>query len=195
MQKLGSVLLDALALGIIGALLAFGANALSPRGLQISRNYFPGGEQKRATTVSNGAKASATDVTARLQQRGLQAVSRDEVVSLFHDPAYQQGSVIFVDARNDAAYQSGHIPAAWQFDHYRAENYLPAVLPVALGAQKVVVYCNGGECEDSEFAAITLRDAGVPPQNIYIYVAGITDWKAQQLPIEHGAKDSGDIRR
>ncbi len=191
MRKLGSVLLEAVAIAAIGALVALAANAVSPRGLHLSRDYFPGGTRPAAVSVSSNAPNA---VIARLQQRGLQAISKDEVAALFRDPAYQQGQTVFVDARNDTAYQSGHIPGAWQFDHYRAEQFLPTVLPVCLNAQKVVVYCNGGECEDSEFAAITLRDAGVPLEKIHIYAAGIVDWKTQNLPLEHGAKDSGDIK-
>jgi rhodanese-related sulfurtransferase len=58
---------------------------------------------------------------------------------------------------------------------------------------KVVVYCNGGECEDSEFAAIMLRDAGVPREALFIYAGGITEWKAQRLPMEAGARRSGEL--
>ncbi|MDP3069732.1 MAG: rhodanese-like domain-containing protein [Opitutaceae bacterium] len=127
----------------------------------------------------------------RLRQRGLQLVSRSEVVTLFRDLRYEQGLVVFVDARDDQHYTTGHIPGAWQFYHYRAENYLPAILPVCLTALQVVVYCAGGECEDSEFAAIMLRDAGVPAESLFVYAGGITDWTTHGLPVETGSRRSG----
>jgi rhodanese-related sulfurtransferase len=114
-------------------------------------------------------------------------------VELFRDPRYEQGLVIFIDARDDQHYAAGHIPGAWPFDRFRPEQYLPTVLPACLTAVKVVVYCNGGECEDSEFAAIMLRDAGVPREALFIYAGGITEWKAQRLPMEAGARRSGEL--
>ena len=101
--------------------------------------------------------------------------------------------MIFIDARDDHHYASGHIPGAWQFHHYRAENYLPAVLPVCLTALQVVVYCTGGDCEDSEFAAIMLREAGVPRDALSVYAGGITEWTANGLPVETGTRRSGEL--
>ena len=128
-----------------------------------------------------------------MQQRGLQLVSSNEVVELFRDPRHGQGLVVFIDARDDQHYGAGHIPGAWQFHHYRADDFLPTLLPVCLNALKVVVYCSGGECEDSEFAAVMLRDAGVPREVLSVYVGGIIEWKANGLPVETGARLSGEI--
>ena len=188
------------ALGLIAAL---AANALSPRGLKLSRNYFPEsgnpGRSGPSTAGSNHPSTTplsadtASVVTQRLQQRGLQLVASNEVVELFRDPRYEQGLVIFIDARDDQHYAAGHVPGAWQFDRFRPEQYLPAVLPACLTAVKVVVYCNGGECEDSEFAAIMLRDAGVPREAVFVYAGGITEWKANGLPMETGVRRSGEL--
>ena len=69
---------------------------------------------------------------------------------------------------------------------------MPTVLPMCLSAQKVVVYCNGGACEDSELAAVMLRDAGIPAGNILVYSGGISEW-TNGLPFEIGARGSGQI--
>lgn len=201
MRNIRAVLLEAVALAAAGFLLALAANALSPRGLRLGRNYFPGGgivPPPPATNTNVATPGTTTNVPnataaalARLAQRGLQAVSSNEVTVLFRDPRREQGLVLFVDARADSPYQAGHIPGAWQFDHYRAEQFLPAVLPACLTAQQIVIYCNGGACEDSEFAAITLRDAGVPAANLFVYVGGITEWRSTGLPVETGARLSG----
>ena len=82
-------------------------------------------------------------------------------MQLYHDPRYEQDLVVFVDARNDDHYQAGHVPGAHLFDYYRPANYLSNVLQACQIAQEIVVYCNGGDCEDSELAATMLRDLGI----------------------------------
>lgn len=205
-MKLRTVIAETLLVTVVGVAFALAANALSPRGLKLSRDYFPGSKIKVATTAPAPAASKAADVKVsapaavplhataqRLQQRGLQLVDSKAVLELFKDPAYQAGLTLFIDARDDEHYGAGHIPGAWQFNHYRPENYLPTVLPLCLTAQKVIVYCTGGQCEDSEFAAIMLRDNGVLRENLFVYTGGITEWKAQGQPVEAGARGSGQI--
>lgn len=201
--KIGPILLEAGAVLIAGGAVALIANQLSPRGLSLSRDYFP---QAAATPKSFptsavvGSRASdrAPGVTnailARLQAHGLQPISLKQVEEFYHDPQYLQEQILFVDARDDAHYQAGHIPGAYQFDHYHPENYLPAVLPACQTAQKIVVYCAGGECEDSEFAAITLHQAGVPLDRLLVFAGGFTEWDADDRPVETGARNSGNRR-
>lgn len=188
--------MEAALVAVAGLGLALAANQLSPRGLVLSRDYFPGALRPPAPPVGTnaGSGSAAEALAARLRQRGLQMVDSNEVRQLFHDPRAVQGAVVFVDARDDALYQAGHVPGAWQFDHYRPEHYLPAVLPACLAAEQVVVYCQGGECEDSEFAAVALGDAGVPRQRLFIYGGGFTEWVTNGLPVEVGPRNSGQMR-
>jgi len=198
-----TVVVEALAVAALGVAFALAANALSPRGLQLNRNYFPqaAGSSLAATPATNstvmtaatGATHTPSAAAQRLQQRGLQLVTSNQVAELFRDPRYEQGLVVFIDARDDQHYTAGHIPGAWQFYHYRADDYLPAVLPACMAALQIVVYCAGGECEDSEFATIMLRDAGVPRETLFVYVGGITEWKANGLPVETGPRRSGQL--
>jgi rhodanese-related sulfurtransferase len=102
--------------------------------------------------------------------------------------------VVFVDARDDQHYQEGHVPGAYQLDHYRPEKYLAPVLLVCQTAHQIVVYCNGGDCEDSEFTAITLRDAGILREKLLIYGGGLTEWLTNGLPVEIGPRNSGNLR-
>lgn len=200
MKKVRAVLFEASLVAAAGLLIALVANAISPRGLRLGRNYFPGAGPAPtplpASTHSTGTTYAADPLAAalkRLEQRGLRAIASNEVVTLFRDPRREQGLVAFVDARADAPYQAGHIPGAWQFDHYRADAFLPVVLPACLNAQQIVIYCNGGSCEDSEFAAITLRDTGVPVGSLLVYVGGMAEWKAAGMPLETGVRGSGQL--
>jgi rhodanese-related sulfurtransferase len=198
------VLLEALVVAAVGAIVAFGANALSPRGLRLTEDYFHGETLPVARTITNRTSAVAGEtnavaapdpVVARLKEKGLQVVNGERAAELFHDPLYQQGAIIFIDARNDEHYQGGHIPGAYQFDNYHPENYMGTVYPICQSAQKVVIYCNGGNCEDSQFAALRLRDAQIPKEKLFVFTGGITEWTNRGNAVEIGERNSGRTRK
>ena len=58
-----------------------------------------------------------------------------------------------------------------------------------------MVYCNGGDCDDSESAAILLRNVGIPNLKLFVYVGGIKQWMANGLPVETGARNSGNLHK
>jgi len=201
-----NTLLEALVVAIAGAVVAFAANGLSGRGLKLSRDYFPGESRMHtvqpATNGSTQATGSNTpanpaDATAltMLAEKGLQGLDSAKAEQLFQDPRFQTDQVIFIDARDDKHFQDGHIPGAYQLDRFHPEAYLPAVLPACTRAEEVVVYCNGGACEDSLFAAEMLRDNGlVKNERLFVYTGGIADWQASGRPVETGARKSGIIK-
>ena len=129
----------------------------------------------------------------RLRAQDLQAADSNLVATLFKDIRYEQELFVFIDARNEQEYGKGHVPGAYLFDRYRAENYLGTVLPVCQTADRVVVYCNGGDCEDSEFTAITLRQAGIPGERLWVYAGGLGEWITNGMPVEAGERKSGQI--
>ena len=192
---------------LVATAFAWAANWISPRGLSLTRNYFPSAAEPEAVATqprtapgkiveTNAVLVNAaTQVAARLASKGLKVASAAEAEQLFRDPKFAQGLIIFLDARNDAHYEAGHIPGAYQFDHYHAPRFLPTVLPVCAIAEQVLVYCTGGECEDSEFAAITLRDLGVKADKLLVFVGGFQEWEASNLPVETGARNSGNLRK
>jgi rhodanese-related sulfurtransferase len=127
----------------------------------------------------------------QFRAEGLQLAESNQVARFFAESQAEPNQVIFVDARNDEHYQAGHIPGAYQLDHFHIENYLGAVLPICQVAQKIIVYCKGGSCEDSEQTALFLRDAGVPKEKLFVYASGFDEWTANQMPVETGAQNSG----
>jgi rhodanese-related sulfurtransferase len=198
------VLLEAVLVAGMGTAVALVANALSPRGLKLTRDYFPGSNRPEllALPATNSAKgvegagpahpSAAEMALARLKDKGLQVVDCKRAQELHREPGFAQGTIVFIDARNGEHYQQGHIPGAWQFDRYHPENYLAAVLPVCQLAQQVVVYCAGGDCEDSEFAALFLRDsAQVPGEKLFVFTGGWNEWTERGLPVETGSRNSG----
>lgn len=190
-------------MAVIGAALAFAANALSPHGLKLGKDYFPA-TRPTSPSPSAGGNVTATVaartnspqelLSALLQANGLQLADSNRVIQFFRDPRRAQDEVIFIDARNDEHYRAGHIPGAYQFDHFHPDNYLTNVVQVCLTAEQIVFYCNGGECDDSLQAGVTLRDSlHLPKEKLFVYGGGITEWAANGLPIELGTRNSGQF--
>jgi rhodanese-related sulfurtransferase len=189
------LLRETVLVGLAAGLLALAANALSPRGLHLTRNYFP--NQPPPATNGSGPVVASTNPPAtttdspdatlqRLLAKGLQVAAHETVTNWFADPKREQRLFLFVDARNEKAFAEGHIPSAVLLDYYRPEPYLPTVLPAVLAAEKVIIYCNGGECEDSELTAQFLKSAGVSGDKLFVYAGGIAEWKRHGLPVQEG---------
>ncbi len=193
------------------------ANAVHPDGLSLGRDYFrtatpeapaPAVEASPAVApaVESGFTepvlpaaapapapgAAASAVLQRLHARGLRVLDLAEARATFEDPAYAAGAYVFVDARGDDDYRAGHVPGAFQYDRFHPERHIDALLPACHAALQVVVYCLGGECEDSEFAALDLQGMGIDPQRIAVFAGGWAEWSAAGLPVETGARGGGD---
>jgi rhodanese-related sulfurtransferase len=203
-SAVGRILAEALLVGAIGAAFAFAANQISPLGLALTRDYFPTGTAHEVRPVAHAVPppAASTNVAvlspaqflaAQMKEKGLQLIEGFQAVQLFHDPRRQQDAIVFIDARDEAHYQQGHIPGAFEFDPYHKENYIATVLPLCMQAEQVMVYCSGGDCDDSESAALQLRDMGVPNQKLFVYAGGFTEWTTNNLPVETGARNSGTL--
>jgi rhodanese-related sulfurtransferase len=99
----------------------------------------------------------------------------------------RESGAIFFDARRSAEYRSGHIAGArslsvWEagldegIQKFFGEGHAPG--------EDIVVYCNGGECEDSHTLAQKLFLAGF--DHVSVYKDGFPDWKKRGLPIHEG---------
>lgn len=198
-----NVFLEGIGVLLAGALAALAANALSPRGLTLTRDYFPMAFPSTAAVQNSIAGSAAHDsanhlpvpspLAARATEMGLHLAGSNEVIQLFHRAQQESNAVAFVDARNTESFESGHVPGAYQLDYYHKENYLPQVLPACLAAQAVVVYCNGGNCEDSLLTASVLLAPVIPKEKLLVYAGGYTEWTNNRLPVELGAQNSGRL--
>ena len=196
-----TILGEALVLAAAGLVFALAANTLSPRGLSLGHNYFPGATpgvvaSPLSTVVADSTNATvageaAAALVERIRSRGFQVADRAQAVAWFHDSGYPRAAIVFIDARDRDHYEAGHIPGAHDLDPYRPELEIAAVLPLVQSAETVLIYCNGGDCEDSQFAAALLDQAGIPKERLHIYLGGISDWREQGLPVELGDRNSG----
>jgi len=200
------VFIEGFCVVVAGTLFAALANAVSPRGLNLGRDYFhlaasgPGKANQPAPSPSPAppptyANAAFAALAETLRASGLRLVDRAEARRLFLDPRKAQDLVVFIDARPEDQFLEGHIPGAFDFDNYHQEKALGTVVPACQAAWEIVVYCHGGDCEESKFAALTLRDylTGPSRTNLMIYAGGITEWVAAGEPVETGARNSGQM--
>jgi rhodanese-related sulfurtransferase len=202
-RLLKPVLREAVIIALAGAILAFAANALSPKGVDLRRTYVTErAESPGATNPNLGSnQASIPPLTeeeitvAHLKGRGLQTMDTPQVQALTKDARFRDGSVILIDVRTDEHYEEGHIPGAYHFDFEYHLDQVAQIVPTCQTAQQVIVYCNGGKCDTSESAALFLRDSiNIPAQKLYVYTGGIKDWEAKGLPIETGPQNSGKLK-
>jgi rhodanese-related sulfurtransferase len=105
--------------------------------------------------------------------------------------ALHDKNALFLDARRTSVYEQGHIPGArtysvWESDIDEKVNKLfnergdPAAQALPL-----VVYCSGGDCEDSHMLAQKLW--GIQFNNVYVYKDGFPDWQQHGAPVHTGA--------
>lgn len=141
-----------------------------------------------AASAPVAGAASAAPAKKHLEHP-YQEIDLAGVIALYNDPDTQAGLNIFVDARNDEAYEAGHIPGAVQCDHYRLERYIDNVMQHASPADKIVVYCNGGQCEDSIFMCTNLYERGIDFDRIYLFAGGWKEWEQSGQPVNRGSRE------
>ena len=174
----------------VGLAVALLANRLSPRGLPLNRDYFK--ESGRSTGNQSAVVPERSSPQVGDPKRSPE-ITAEEALRLFQDPRRGQGRVIFVDARKEAVFVLGHIPEAYPLDRFYPDQDLPALVLAGIGAEQVVVYCSGGTCEDSHYAALLLIEAGMDPTRIRVFAGGFTEWTSHSWPVERGARASGLI--
>ena len=193
------MLLEAAIVVLAAAAFGFAANELSPRGLRLPATISPTHPlpaQPFAAALhrrpDQPGRRGGRDRPA-FEEGGIQSIHRAETERLFHDQRYLQGLVVFVDAREQNPYADGHIPGAYRLDPFYPEKEIANALPPCQAADQIVVYCNGGDCDDADSTAIILRDAGVPAQKLFVYAGGYGEWTNQHLPVEKGERNSGSL--
>ena len=208
MSVLKQTLAELLVLALLGVALALGANSVRSQGsIKLAKNYFDkGSPMKRAPTddatrAAEGSSGAALPAHVQAVEpapstaapelehhppHDYQEILFDEVVEVFSDPRTAGGLNVFVDARKDELYEEGHIPGAVQCDPYEEERYLQTVLDHVNGVERVIVYCGGGDCEDSIFMCRELIAADVPYELVYLYPGGWKEWTEQNMPVATG---------
>ncbi|HSY49502.1 MAG TPA: rhodanese-like domain-containing protein [Thermoanaerobaculia bacterium] len=100
-------------------------------------------------------------------------------------------SVLFLDARRTSVYEDGHIAGArpysvWESDiEDKVRKLFDERGDPSQQALPIVIYCSGGDCEDSHMLAQKLW--GIQFNNLYVYKDGFPDWQQHGAQIHTGA--------
>jgi rhodanese-related sulfurtransferase len=91
---------------------------------------------------------------------------------------------LILDARPEIFYEIGHVPGAVSFPR---EEFDKAYLSLRSRlepdrSQLLMVYCSGGDCEDSQMVADGLSKLGY--RRIYVFKGGWGAWQQAHLPEE-----------
>jgi len=128
------------------------------------------------------------DVLARFREHP----DKPYIEIAYDDVAALHGkNVLFLDARRTSVYEQGHIAGArpfsvWESDIDEKVNKLFEERgDPREQAQPIVVYCSGGDCEDSHMLAQKLW--GIQFNNVYVYKDGFPDWQKRGGAVRTGA--------
>lgn len=132
----------------------------------------------RSSPLSLTYETPATRLASASQSEGQSAVT---LISLEEMRVLAtQAEVLLLDARPDLFFQMGHIPGAANLpkDGF-AVAFVKLEPHLRSGAfRQFVIYCSGGDCEDSAFVARELARAGIGP--LAIFEGGWEVWEQSE---------------
>jgi len=183
-------LLEAATLVLAAVLCAVVANALAsrdrklplvgsyPNALKVPESAARPEAPLKATNPAEASEVNPTSAPADLLRRfpphnkPFVEIPGDDVAWLF------ARGVLVLDARRTKDYEQGHIALARSFPVWESDidSRVTALVGEARdGAIPVVLYCSGGDCEDSHMLAQKLFGAGF--NNLLVYQGGWPDWQ------------------
>jgi rhodanese-related sulfurtransferase len=157
---------EATAILFIAGCLAFGFNALREHSLPLPGTTQAVNHSPTAINESDGSKP-------------IVELSIEEAVRLF-----EEGAVLFVDARSEADYRAGHIKGAVNIPDLDFENHIGSFLEKTAAETVLITYCEGESCALSKSLAEKLSLAGF--ENVFHLKNGWGQWKELGLPIARG---------
>lgn len=98
---------------------------------------------------------------------------------------FEKKEAVFVDAREGAAFSSGHIKGAFSFPLGEFETRLKSFRSSTPVDSTLVIYCSGYGCRDSALLGEKLMADGY--RAILLYEGGYPEWKDAGLPLEGDA--------
>jgi len=120
---------------------------------------------------------------------GIRFITLAETEDLFARRTQGGEGLLFIDSRGREDFAAGHIPAALSVPLDRMQGSRKSDLRLEWagtldfpGAQTLVIYCEGGDCQTSISLAKIIHDKGY--KDIRIFAGGWAEWSAAGLPEE-----------
>ena len=147
----------------------------------------PAVSQTSSTTPASSPNAAAANAPAKTfvphPDRASVEIGTDDAEQLFGEKR------LFLDARRTTVYADGHIPGARSFPIWESDiaDRVKAFYEEGLDQNApIVIYCSGGDCEDSHMLAEKLYMVGF--NNLLVYKDGFPGWQKRGLPAVKGPK-------
>ena len=155
-REMAGTLRRALVIVMAGAALGLAANAISPRRIPL--------------LTPPKAPPQASDTVALEEAKAM----------------WGSGTVFFLDARATADYQAGHIAGALSLPIEEFDAHYPPIQPMLTPDLRIVVYCDGQECDLSHRLMDRLRELGY--HNVRVLTNGWTSWHTAGLLTHAGGQ-------
>lgn len=110
----------------------------------------------------------------------------EEILSTVAHEEYEQGGVVFVDVRRKRQFEAGRVESAVLISLHEAtyDDQFQTFLEEHGPGELLIIYCNGGNCEDSHQVAAAFQGAGF--ENVRVMKDGYPGWKDNGFPVETG---------
>lgn len=130
-----------------------------------------------------GAAAAPAKAFPPHPDRAFVEIGTEDAEALF-----KQGR-LFIDARRSSVYADGHVPGARSFPVWESDidGRVKGIYEEGLDQNApIVIYCSGGDCEDSHMLAEKLYMVGF--NDLLVDKDGFPAWQKRGLPVTKGTK-------
>lgn len=139
----------------------------------------------KKSSVSSSPGSPAADLAPAFPphpDRPYVDITGEEAARLF------AAGVPFLDARRTSVFEEGHVAGARPFSVWESDvdRKVVALIAERDGEQPLVLYCSGGDCEDSHLLAQKLWGAGF--NDNLVYRDGYPDWVRRGGAVRTGPK-------
>ncbi len=128
---------------------------------------------------------TSTDGKVILPESYIQQISALKTITVedsYKD--YTEENTVFIDARDNAEYNEGHIKGAINIPYDRFQQYYPQYEKLFTKNKKIITYCHGIGCGLSVDVAKDLIALGYT--NVFVMTEGWPGWMNANLPISVG---------
>lgn len=138
------------------------------------------------TTPSNPQAPASTKAAAPTFVFATEAdlKSKPGQITVAQAKALFDQQAVFIDARKLDPYKLDHVKGAFRMAEEDFQFGNPPMLAAIPRDATLVIYCSGGNCDESEQVAKLINGAGY--QKVYVMHDGIPGWLAMSYPSEKG---------
>ncbi|HWN82354.1 MAG TPA: rhodanese-like domain-containing protein [Candidatus Udaeobacter sp.] len=160
---------DALGLIVFGLLVGLAANALSPRGIPLV------GDFSRGAALANRSEEELKELPPVVELADVKTAI-----------ASGDSLLVVLDARAPDAFAEGHLPGALNLSVENLDANYPPLKARLDRVNRIIVYCDGGDCELSHDLAEALKSLGY--KRVQLFAGGIAAWTEAGEKLETGAE-------